>query len=175
MKATKILGLFLLLAASSNSFAAGLEASDPVGRVASMNATPVVTGRAALLDALHDYAIAGEFPRNTDTPGARQMYFLDADGRPCAVAHLMIVSGRGADVRRIARTNNAVKVSASTRGAIADWIRTSGFTLEEIMQIQEPSGYGYGPLGEEDPVVDADRARIQRRLLAVEARLRARG
>lgn len=176
---------FLLSAAalltSSTSVAASLEASEP-GRFAAPIAVAVAApasdlaaNRARLLDALHDYAVAGNFPRNTDTPAGKQMYFLDPDGRPCAVSYLMIVSGLRPDVEDIAATNNAVKVTPAIGGAVAAWIRTSGFTVQEVMRIQEPSGYTYAPPEEPSSpaIVRADRARIQRRLLRVERELRA--
>ena len=151
--------------------AATLQGSDPGGARPAMD---LAANRARLLDALHDYAVAGDFPRNTDTPSGRTLYFLDPDGRACAVAHLMIQSGRMSDVRAIAATQNAVKVTPHTGGAIADWIRTSGFTVADVMAIQEPDGYGYsGPDVDAPAIVNADRARIQKRLLAVERRLRA--
>ena len=67
-----------------------------------------------------------------------------------------------------------MKVTPRTAGAIGEWIRTSGFTVAEIMMIQEPDGYSFMGPGVVEPaaVVNADAARIQRRLLSVVKRLR---
>jgi len=178
----RALSALLLFSLSLPAAAASLEASDPGERFArpavsvsvARPSTDRAANRARLLDALQAYAVAADFPQNDDTPGGRQLYFLDSDGRACAVAHLMIQSGRLADVQSIAATNNSVKVTTRTRGAIAEWIRTSGFTVAEIMMIQEPDGYGYMGPGVVEPaaVVNADAARIQLRLLSVVKRLR---
>jgi hypothetical protein len=49
--------------------------------------------RARNLDELHAYWMRGVFPRNHDFPEHRVPYFIDAEGRACAVGHLMIASG----------------------------------------------------------------------------------
>ena len=181
-----VLSVTLFTLFSSAASAASLEASDPgAGRVAfappvSRIEQPVfgddrAANRAFLLDQLHDYAVAGDFPRNTDTPDSKQLYFLDPEGRPCAVAFLMIQSGYGDAVEDIARTNNAVKVTPHTRGAIAEWISRSGLTVQDVMKIQEPDGYTFAPPAEPvaPAIVRADRERIHKRLFRVERELRA--
>lgn len=184
-----VLSLTAVTLFSQTAFAASLDASDPggerfarpasVGRivpVAPAFGDDAAANRAYLLDQLHAYAVAGDFPRNTDTPDSKQMYFLDPDGRPCAVAFLMIQSGFAREVEDIAATNNAVKVTPQTRGAVAEWIRRSGLTVRDVMRIQEPDGYSYAPpqAPAAPAIVRADRERIQKRLLRVERDLRAR-
>src|SRR5687767_4709660 len=60
--------------------------------------------RARLLDELHDYWQAGVFPRNSGHPGERRPYFIDDEGRACAVGALIIRSGHAALAERIDRT-----------------------------------------------------------------------
>ena len=92
--------------------------------------------RARNLDELHAYWVRGIFPRNRDFPDRRVPYFIDAEGRACAVGHLMIASG-GEDVARqvVERENNAFLRDIHTPGA-HDWIARSGLTTEECALIQ---------------------------------------
>ena len=47
------------------------------------------TERARLLGVLHDYRVRADFGHNIDFPEARMPYFVDAEGRRCAVAQLL--------------------------------------------------------------------------------------
>ena len=45
--------------------------------------------RAALLDHLQRYRLAGRFPQNHDYPDQRKPCFIDRDGHICAVGYLV--------------------------------------------------------------------------------------
>jgi hypothetical protein len=125
--------------------------------------------RSRALDRLHDYAIAGRFPRNLDSEGYAHE-FLDADGVPCAVANLIWQSGHEDLVRSTAASRNDVVLSDVTTGPLADWILTSGLTREEVAFIQAPAP----PMPRSAPVDEqvAARSQLRARLLAVESVLR---
>jgi hypothetical protein len=53
---------------------------------------------------LHRYRRAGEFPRNSRHLDQRRPYFIDDDGRPCAVGALIQRSGNAELAERIDRT-----------------------------------------------------------------------
>jgi hypothetical protein len=92
--------------------------------------------RALLLDELGRYRRRGRFPRN---PGhARPLpQFIDAHGTRCAVAHLMDISGQGALVQQIARTENDATVHALARlPEVHAWLAAAGLGLDEAARIQ---------------------------------------
>jgi hypothetical protein len=139
---------------------------------------------------LHEYALAGKFPKNEDFPDRREAYFIDRHGTACAVASLMIRSGREPEARTIAAVDNHVRVMSVTTGPLIDWIAESGLLREECALIQptyewkryEPypraliaavkASAGAGlPGGDAD--AERERTRIREHLLAVEAKLRA--
>jgi hypothetical protein len=93
--------------------------------------------RATHLAQLAAYAAAGEFPRNTESDHALNV-FVDADGHVCAAANLIVHDGLGDLVQHTARTDNYVILAEVTSGALYDWMLTSGFTQEEIGMIQRP-------------------------------------
>jgi len=57
--------------------------------------------RARSFDELHRYWQTGVLPRNTQHPNQRRPYFIDDDGRACAVGALIQRSGYEALARRI--------------------------------------------------------------------------
>jgi hypothetical protein len=92
--------------------------------------------RALLLEELGRYRRGGRFPRN---PGhARPLpQFIDAHGTRCAVAHLMDISGQGALVRQIARTENDATVHALARlPEVRAWLAAAGLSVDEAARIQ---------------------------------------
>ncbi len=92
--------------------------------------------RARNLDRLHAYWTAGQFPHNTDFAGRRVPYFIDDDGRACAVGHLVIESGAPELADRIqASENNALLADMRTEGLL-DWVRASGLSAAECAKIQ---------------------------------------
>jgi hypothetical protein len=125
--------------------------------------------RGLQLDRLHAYAIAMQFPQNVTIAGFGHQ-LLDADGVPCAVANLMILSGQDALVRSTASDHNDLLVAEQRSGPFADWIATSGLTREEVAIIQVPAMRV--PPDPVDPRVVAERTRVRDHLLAVETLLR---
>ncbi|HEX6884649.1 MAG TPA: HEAT repeat domain-containing protein [Planctomycetota bacterium] len=96
--------------------------------------------RLALIAELSAYRERGDFTRNTDFPGARVPYFVDAEDRLCAVATLLSVSGEDALVRGVAVANNHVWVSELAGDeAFARWLAQNGLTFEEAVRIQGPA------------------------------------
>ena len=95
--------------------------------------------RALMIDRLHDYWTRGEFVENPDPSGGPGHFILDAKGRPCPLASVIIASGRRDLVDQAARENNGVKVADLRRGPVVDWILRSGLTQEECVLIQRPS------------------------------------
>jgi hypothetical protein len=94
--------------------------------------------RAALMTALRAYAERGEFPKNYDFPSRQVPYFVDRKtGVRCAVAYLLESTGRTDIVRRVAATNNNVRVpQLATDTAFTAWVDASGLTLAEAARIQ---------------------------------------
>ncbi len=62
--------------------------------------------------------------------------FVDRRGVPCAVAYLMLKSGREDLVRQVVETNTYVRIGDLREGPVLDWIRSSGLTQEECARIQ---------------------------------------
>jgi hypothetical protein len=126
--------------------------------------------RATQLDRLHAYAVAQQFPKNLTIPGFGHQ-LLDADGIPCAVANLMIQSGQYGLVQSTSLVHNDILVAEQSSGPFADWIATSGFTKEEIAEIQAPAMIE--PVAPRvDRRIVAERERVEKHLLAVEVLLR---
>ncbi|HEX7847289.1 MAG TPA: hypothetical protein VF476_15925 [Chitinophagaceae bacterium] len=97
--------------------------------------------RLSILDILHEYARAGQFPTNKDYPGERRPCFIDADGNICAVGYL-IEQTKG---RKTAEAINAKHqydfLSDMNEPVIDAWAKEFGLTLEECAMIQP----AYGP------------------------------
>lgn len=93
--------------------------------------------RRLLLDELEVYAARGVFPQNRHFPGERRPTFIDVDGRHCAVAHLMDLSGESALARSIAERANFASVGELVDDPrVVTWLRAAGFTPEEISLVQ---------------------------------------
>lgn len=129
----------------------------------------LATQREKNLKRLHDYAMAGRFPRNTDFPGVRMPYFVDRLGTCCAVADLMSAAGREMDVERIARADNHVRVMSVHGGALVEWVLESGLLQEECASIQPTYSF---EMKRAHQILDTERRRIQDHLLKVEQKLR---
>ncbi|MBA2544006.1 MAG: hypothetical protein H0V17_30465 [Deltaproteobacteria bacterium] len=97
----------------------------------------LAAARASNLALFRAYQNAGSFPSNTYTPGMANVW-LDEDGKFCAAATIIRMSGKTALVDQIAEQNNFIKLGDVTQGAVMDWILTSGLTQGEIAAIQEP-------------------------------------
>lgn len=92
--------------------------------------------RAQRIEALHAYAKRGVFPRNTGHPGTTHPYFIDLEGRSCAVAHLMIDSGAGQLADAVQRDHGVDYVADMGTPGIGDWAELSGLTVAELAAIQ---------------------------------------
>lgn len=97
--------------------------------------------RAMNLARLRAYAAAGDFPHNDRL--IQQPCFIDAAGRRCAVAHLMIEDGYEAQAWHVARNFRYDYLPDIQTPALDDWAARSGFTRAELTRIQ-PS-YIYDP------------------------------
>mgnify|MGYP003577230884 CR=1 FL=1 len=97
--------------------------------------------RAQLLDLLHQYTLAGNFPVNRDFPGERRPCFIDSDGNICAVGYL-IEQTKGRELAEsINREHQYDFLASMNEPAIAAWATEYGLTLEECAMIQPT----YGP------------------------------
>lgn len=93
---------------------------------------------------LRQYATNGIFPENRVRPG-RVNVFIDGNGRLCAFANLLALSGHRALVDQTSQQNNFIRFADVQSGALMAWTLSSGLTREEIIRIQEP--YEFIPQG----------------------------
>lgn len=94
--------------------------------------------RAQQIERLRAYRIRGVFPSNTYSRTATLRVLQDAKGTLCAVANLIALDGLRALVDKTTKSNRFVIFSSLKKGALYDWIFTSGFTQEELAAIQLP-------------------------------------
>jgi hypothetical protein len=99
--------------------------------------------RAHLLDLLHQYWVAGVFPRNYDYPGERRPCFIDRAGRLCAVGYLVAETAGRPVAERINQEHQYDLIADMRTPALARWVQNSGLTKAECALIQ-PS-YGSAP------------------------------
>jgi hypothetical protein len=92
--------------------------------------------RARLLDELRQYWQAGVFPRNSQHPNQRRPYFIDDEGRPCAVGALIQRSGYAQLARRIDQTFHNDYVPDMNDAELLAWAGAHGFSLAELALIQ---------------------------------------
>lgn len=97
--------------------------------------------RAAILDELHEYMLAGKFPSNRDYPGERRPCFIDADGNICAVGYLVEQTKGRAMAEAINKDHQYDFILDMNEPAIESWAKEYGLTLEECAMIQP----AYGP------------------------------
>lgn len=96
--------------------------------------------RIELINELHEYALAGNFPINNHH-NKRIPYFIDDFGTACAVGQLIIKSGHQDLAHRISKESNYLYLREMNYPEIGLWADEFGFTIAELMWIQ-PS---YGP------------------------------
>lgn len=89
--------------------------------------------RTELLDRLAAYTRRGVYPRN-DSDKLLVPVFVDADGRECAVGHLM--GGYNHFVGEISGSHNLAKIEAISHPAVGSWQGESGLDLSELALIQ---------------------------------------
>src|SRR5688572_22998616 len=111
-----------------------------VGRDVSHLTAGQLQARLELIAALAAYRERGDFTRNPDFPGSRVPYFVDHEGRLCAVATLLHATGEDGLVRRVATTNNHVWVSELAGDeSFESWLARVGLGFDEAVRIQGPS------------------------------------
>jgi len=86
------------------------------------------------VDLLREYRKSRALPRN-DTGLRSTPYFVDTDGRHCAVGQLMREAGEHDAVRRIAATANLARIDDMDSADLA-WAGRSGLTKRELARIQ---------------------------------------
>ncbi len=96
--------------------------------------------RKELIEVLKQYALAGQFPINTNH-SYRIPYFIDDFGTACAVGHLIIQSGHAELAKKIAKESNNLYIREMNYNAVDDWANEHGFSEDELAWIQP----GYGP------------------------------
>jgi hypothetical protein len=99
--------------------------------------------RAHLLDLLHDYWVAGIFPKNYDYPEERKPCFIDKDGNICAVGYLIEKTAGREAAEKINRQYQYEALLAMQDEAIDNWVSASGLTKEECAMIQPTYGGVY--------------------------------
>ena len=97
----------------------------------------LAAARKANLATFHAYQLARVFPSNVYKTGELNV-FRDKDGNLCAVATMMWKGGAHDLVNRVVDQNNFIKLVDVKQGPVMDWILTSGFTQEELVQVQRP-------------------------------------
>jgi hypothetical protein len=117
--------------------------------------------RAKNLATFRAYQKRAVFPNNTYAGKIINVWRDDA-GDLCAVA-TMVNTSDPTLVTRVAEQNNFIRLGTVTTGPLMDWILGSGFTQEEIAQIQLP----------DSPVTMGPRPHPIERPIPIEAKLRA--
>lgn len=93
--------------------------------------------RATNIERLEAYAARGEFPHGSpDQPGVMVPTFIDAEGRPCAMAHLVIESGHREVAEEIARDELHAYVPDIRHPALRGWLEANGMTVAEAARVQ---------------------------------------
>jgi len=101
-----------------------------------------IQNRKIHLAVLNEYALSGEFPRNTGHL-ERTPYFVDQFNTPCAVANLLIEDGQSGLTNQLRLENNFSYLREMPREPIAEWASMNGFEFWELEWIQP--GYPYYP------------------------------
>lgn len=94
-----------------------------------------VAKRMQLLDMLHNYALAGVFPKNYDFD-KRIPYFIDAHNTACAVGYLIIEDGHKQLAEMIKYNNNYQYLLDMQYPELTAWVAQSGFSAQELATIQ---------------------------------------
>ncbi|MEO8553420.1 MAG: hypothetical protein ABI678_25780 [Kofleriaceae bacterium] len=160
------------------AFLVGCAASTPAPRATtgstSSSMATLAGRRAQLVGWLHDYRMAGVFPK--DGGGRPASVFVDANGVRCPMAELVYRSGRADLVEAVQRENNAVRLADVHAGALFDWMLASGLTQEEIAMVQGAMNIEYGNnfliLGGDAQQLAVEQAEVRGQLQMAEAALR---
>jgi hypothetical protein len=136
----------------------------------------VAERRADLLDVLHSYRQAGDYPRNTVAPEGRERpvpvdgaypgaegrtpVFVDDRGAHCAVGYLLAADGQEALVADVVEGGNLRFVHEIDHPGLRAWAAGAGFTVEELARIQPSYDWedrdGDGFVSREDGGEDCD-------------------
>jgi hypothetical protein len=87
------------------------------------------------LQVLAQYAQLRDCPRNYYIP-YRIPVFIDDAGRYCAVAYLMLHSGKKAFCEAVQKNSNYIYIHQIENQEFAEWQRNSGLSLDELAWIQ---------------------------------------
>lgn len=99
--------------------------------------------RASLLHSLHNYWVAGIFPKNHDYKNQRRPCFIDKEGNICAVGYLIEVSA-GRDAAEAINEKYKYEYIANMKGEMLEnWMAENGLSREECAMIQPT--YNFGP------------------------------
>jgi hypothetical protein len=135
----------------------------------------LAANRAALLDWLHDYWVAGEFP--LDELQRPASVFRDRVGRECPMARMITLSGHGELVAEVVRKNNHLRLADVHDGPLMDWMLASGLTRDEIVLVQGAADIDYGSFQlqftSESTMTAAAHDEVRTRVRNAEAQLRA--
>ena len=98
---------------------------------------PIATAenRKENLSTLHDYIKQGNFPKNTIHQN-RQPYFIDDFNTYCAVGYLMKEHGGNDIAKDIQASQNYSYLYDIHHPRLMEWVKGSGFTLDELALIQ---------------------------------------
>jgi hypothetical protein len=96
----------------------------------------LLSARRRQIVVLQAYSRRGRFPLNPEAGAGATPIFVDAHDTACAVGHLMRMDSRVDDVAQIAALDNFVYVPDVRDGPVAEWVSTSGLTIEEAALIQ---------------------------------------
>lgn len=103
--------------------------------------TPEVqTERSRLLDVLAAYGEFGAFPSAFPATNARRPCFIDAEGRICAVGHLIAETEGRAAAEAIAEAHRYDRIDQMPASLLDEWATRSGFSLAELAMIQPAYG-----------------------------------
>ncbi len=92
--------------------------------------------RAALLNKLHEYRLAGSFPTNLAFPNERRPCFIDAAGNICAVGYLIEQTAGRALAERINAAHQYDFLADMQMPELSEWVAASGLTARECAMIQ---------------------------------------
>ena len=90
---------------------------------------------------LEEYIASCIYPRNYDYEGERKPYFIDRDGRICAVGYLVEQTAGRELAEEINTSFQYEKIADMESESLEKWIEESGLTKEECAMIQ-PSYQG---------------------------------
>lgn len=110
------------------------------------------SNRIKALNILHDYWIAGVFPKNTHH-SITIPYFIDDFNTACAVGHLIRETGYNAVACKIAAEMNYAYIEQMPYKELPQWATEMGFTVDELKWIQPAYS---PPIRIESSIVDAD-------------------